>query len=883
MTMDSCRVALVALVISSVGCSKANEPSERDDTRKEATPQSSIQLTRLRWDAGERPNGRMRFDPRLEWLSSSSERGQRQTGYQVLVATDQAKLSAGTGDVWDSGKVAASDSINVRYAGRDLSARERGYWTVRVWDKDDRPSAYATPAAWEISPWDEEVEGHWIGRAKKPAEPELELERAVTYLRKTFTVPAGFKEARLYATAFGLYEMSVNGRPVGDEVLSPGYTDYSKRVLTQQHDVTSLVRAGENAIGGILAGGWCAARLSAAARFCGSNPPRLRAALEVTLADGTRQTLESSDEWKYATGPLLAAQLFKGESYDARREMPGWDTPGFDDSAWSGAVEYDQDVERNVQPDPGLPMRVNEDVPALGVSEPAVGSYVFDLGRNIVGWARLSIEAAQGTDVTLRYARSLRPDGTLALEAKPVVDHYIARGSGPETWAPRFSLREFRYVEVRGLRARPAATSITGRVVHSEMPQTGTLQTSNPRINQLFASIMSTQKASFLSVPSFGAERSQRQGSLLEAQTFAQTACLNRDVQRFYRKWIDDIRDAQLPTAAYSDLAPSATTRAGGAGSGSGGVLVPWALHRCYADRTLLDTHLPSMGLFLNFVRDKNPDLIWRRELGTDLGDVGETGAETDHALLATAELSYAAAALAQMRSGDAASPPAEAEPYQKLSQGVSAAFVREFVLPDGRLKSDTQSAYAVAIARGVLVGPARELAGQHLAAAIERAGGRATTGILGSALLLPALSLVARDELAYALLLGFAETDAGSPAVGEWMYDVIGGIALDPAAPAGRHVFVRPRPGAGLTSARATYASLYGPIETDWSVEGRAFRLKLRVPVGSTATVTLPFAGVVKEGGVRVAEASGVKVIDAKTSVVEVGSGSYDFIVERP
>lgn len=881
-------LTLLACLVTGLGCNKAPTPSDRDDVPEDSvSSSSSLTITRLRWDTSSLPLGNVRLDPRLDWQLVSTERGQRQTAYQVLVASDQAKLAPGRADVWDSGKIVASDSINVVFAGRDLQGRDRGFWTVRAWDSADRASDFAVPAQWEMGPWDEEIEGHWVGRAKRPGEQAAEVGRAVTYLRRSFTVPAGFKEARLYATAFGLYEMSINGQRVGADVLSPGYTDYTKRVLLQARDVTALMRAGENVIGGILSGGWCTLRAGTAPALCGSDPPRLRATLEVTRADGSRQTLESDDEWQHATGPLLSAELVQGESYDARREMPGWNAPGFDASSWKPAVQYDEGIERNVLTDPGVPMRVNEDVPALTVSEPSAGVYVFDLGRSIVGWPRLLLEAPAGTDVTLRYARSLQQGGTLAPDAtaKPVVDHYIARGGGLESWEPRFSLREFRYVELRGLVAAPPVSAIMGRVVHSEMPQTGTLETSNALVNRLFVEIASAQRSAFLSVPSFGTERTQRQGSLLEAQTFALTACLNRDVQGFYRKWIDDIRDAQLPTMAYAQLAPAPSARSGGAGAGLGGILVPWAMHRCYADRSLLDSHITSMGQFLEHIREKNPNLVWRRELGADLGDPGESGVGTDHALLATAELSYAAAALAQMMHGSGPSLQSAAERYARLSEDVRAAFVEEFVLPDGRLTSDTQTAYATAIARGVLVGRARELAGQHLAAAVERAGKRSTTGVLGSALLLPALSLVGQDELAYALLLGFAEAGTATPAVGEWIYDAVGGIALDPAAPAGRHVLVRPKPGGGLTHARTTYASLYGPIEVAWTLHGRVFRLKVSLPVGSSATVTMPFAGAVSEGGNALASAPGLEVVTSgsSTTVVSLGSGTYELSVERP
>lgn len=888
---------MLCLLLSAAACNRGaaplgSEPARLPEARPTPSEGSALSVARLRWDASQHAIGALRLDPRLDWLLTSSEPGQAQTAYQVLIASDPELLATGKADVWDSGKVPGSDSLNVAYGGPSLSARQHGVWTVRVWDSQGRPSPYAAAERWEVGPWDEEVEGDWIGRAREPGESARERERSVSYFRRAFQVPEGFRSARLYATAFGLYEMRLNGQRVSEDVLTPGFTDYEKRVLMQTYDVTPLLHAGENVIGGIVAGGWCTARLRGKPGRCGDEPPRLRAVLELTLADGKVQTLESDDSWKYATGPLKSALLFEGESYDARRAMPGWDAPGFDDRGWQPAVEYDGDTERNVYPDPGVPIRVSDALPAVSVQEPSAGSYVFDLGRLIVGWPTLSVRAPAGTNITLRYAEQLRPDGSLASDAtraRPATDQYVAAGSGSETWEPRFSLRSFRYVELRGLATRPPLATISARAVRSEMPVTGSLHTSDEALNGFFSSISSEQERSFLSVPSIGSAPGSEPGALLGAQLFALTSCLNRDVQRFYRKWLDDIRDAQLPSAKYAQAAPTTAASDGGAAA-SAGVLVPWALYRCYADRAGLDAHLTSMGRWLDAIVATNPDFVWRHGLGDSPGDPLESGARTDPALLATAELAYAADALAQMLRAGGARLAAEGERFHTLAQASRAAFNAEFVLPNGKLRSDTQTAYAVAIARGMLEGEALRRAGDHLAAALERSERRPKTGVIGTALLLPALSRVGRDELAYALLDALAEPNSKLPrglprgALGEWMYDAIGGIALDPEAPAGRHVLVRPRPGAKLTEARASFASLYGSIESHWSLAGRTFRLELTIPVGSSATVWMPFPGAVRvtSRGQSSRDAATV-TSSAEGDVVRVNSGQHEFVVTAP
>jgi alpha-L-rhamnosidase len=860
------------------------------------------------------------LEPRLSWSLSSPERGQRQTAYQVLVASAPERLRPGFADIWDSGKVASAESLNVKYGGPTPKARQRGYWTVRVWGKDGRASSFAPAAWWEMGLYDEEWEGQWIGRPSRVHETRDRRDRSVVYLRKPFALHRRVERARLYASAFGVYEVLINDKKAGRDVLAPGFTDYDKRVLFQTHDVTDLVQEGDNVIGAIVGGGWCTAGLGGRSGACGSEPPRVMIQLEVTLSDGSLHTLVTDESWGSHAGPVVASHLYDGEKYDARLEMPAWSTPRFDARDWQPVQQYDREQERDLVADRGPPLRVMEDLEPLGMTEPTPGVYVFDFGQNVVGWARIAVTAPAATPITLRFAEAATADGAIDvtnLRGARATDEYIARGDGIETWEPRFALHGFRFVEVKGLPSRASLASISARVVHSQMDPTGMLETSDPRLNRLFANIRWSQRGAFVSVPTTGPQRAERLGSMLDAQVFALTGCLNYDVLTFYRKWIDDIRDAQHANAAYSENTPRVTDHLGGSGSGAAGVIVPWAVHRCYADRATIDGHLPSMEGWLDWVKNENPSLIWSRGLASAEEHL-ELGPPTDASLVATAELVYMAQALATMMRGAGQNLEPTARKFDELERGARDAFTRAFVLPDGRLKGDTQAAYAFAIAKGALIGEARARAGEHLADAVERAGQHLTTGVRGTAVLLPALSLVSRDDIAYALLMqescpswlcsvgrgattlwerwggltsGRGVADAASNslnhyafgAVGEWMYDAIGGIALDPSAPAGRHVFIRPRPGGGLTHARARYDSPYGAVSTDWSMAEGSFRLKVVIPPGSTATVTLPFEGQATESRVPLAEAPGVRVRSAERgkTIVGIESGFYDFTTD--
>jgi alpha-L-rhamnosidase len=547
--------------------------------------------------------------------------------------------------------------------------------------------------------------------------------------------------------------------------------------------------------------------------------------------------------------------------------------------------QYDKVKERDLVADPGPAIRAAEEVRPARVVAGRSGGWIFDLGRRLVGWPRLKVQAAAGTTVTLRYGPALTPDGALA--AAPVsVDRYTTRGKGVEIWEPRFAVHDFRYVEVTGLpgAGRPAPATIVGRVVHSVMPPTAALETSSVSVNRLWSAIDGSQRGAFLSVPSAGP---QRVGALLDAGAFAPTACLARYVRGFFRKWIDDLRDAQHLDATFPDTAPAVNHQAGAPGAEAAGVLVPWAQYLCYDDRTALDAHMASMGRWLNHVAAANPDLVWARARGAGAIDPGEQGAPTDPALVATAELAHAAAALAQMARQAGKDLDSYARKYGEMAVAARAAFAKRFIAAGGKLASDTQTAYALALGLDLVPGEARAGAGRALAETVERAGGHATTGLLATAHLLPALSRVGRDDLAYRLLLADARDEATTVepyargAVGAWMLDAIGGIALDPEAPAGRHVFVHPRPGAGLTAARARFDSLYGRITTDWRCDARSFRLRVSVPAGATATVSLP-PGKITEGGRPLAQAEGVTVLAAgpAETTVRVASGRYDFAV---
>ena len=805
----------------------------------------------------------------------------------VLVSTD-AGWEAGTQD--EAGRLAGAFAPPSWVAARPLGRFDEGLWGDR-WFRQERVLS------------------------KPPMGPP-------PHLRKTFQILKPVRTARLYATALGVYELRLNGRRVGDDVLAPGWTDYAKRVQYQTYDVTPLVQKGGNAVGLILGDGWYAGYIGwEAARAHYGAVTMARVQLRLEYADGSSGTIGSDGSWKGAVGPILYSDYLKGEMYDARRELDGWDTARFSDAAWTSVTEPHA-PEVQVVAQQGPPVQRTEELRAQSVSEPLPGRFVFDLGQNMVGWARLNVKGPAGTRVDLRFSEMLNPDGTLYtvnLRAARSADGYILRGAkATEVFEPRFTFHGFRYVEVRGYPGKPPLDAVTGVVVHSVLPATGSLETSSTMVNRLHRNIDWGQRGNFLSVPTDCPQRDERLGWTGDAQIFARTACMNRDVAGFFAKWMIDVEDAQSAEGGFSNVAPRIVDMADGAPAwGDAGVIVPWTMYECYGDVGLLARHYDAMVKWLRYVDLANPDHIWRRRTNNNYGDWVSVNSSTPRDVVATAFFANSARLLS--RAAQVLGKTEDAKRYEDLFQAIKAAFNAEFVTPSGRIAGNTQTCYALALRFDLLPEDKRATAARYLVEDVERAGGL-TTGFLGVRHLLPALSEAGRDDVAYRLLLsetfpswgysikhgattiwerwdgwtqekGFQDTGMNSfnhysfGSVGEWMYRFLAGIDADPAAPGHKRILIRPRPGGGLSFARASYESVYGRIATEWRLEGSTLSLNVVVPANTTATVYLPGAGdpsQVTEGGAPAGTAAGVTFqrMEGTSAVYAVGAGVYAFAV---
>ena len=882
-----------------------------------ALQQPSLGVTGLRVEYLSNPLGIDALHPRLSWRLTSAARNTVQSAYQIQVTRNGTR-------VWDSGRVGSDASVFVSYAGPPLESRARYVWRVRVWDGTGRTSPWSAPAFWEMGLLDpSQWTAAWIGTAPSPTDSSG---GPSPLLRRAFRVSGVVASARLYATSLGLYEAYLNGTRVGDQLFTPGWTSYSRRLQYQTYDVTKLLKPGDNALGAQLGDGWYGGQLGfEGRRNVYGKRTGVRLQLEIVYQDGKIERVVSDSQWKTAAGPIQASDIYGGETYDARLERSGWAAAPYDDSKWGRVVLLNPPAARLVTPEAPPVRRVGVLTP-VAIRRTASGETIVDLGQNFTGWARLKVRGAAGTVVTLRFAEVLDRDGNLYtanLRRASQTDRYTLKGGGEEIYEPHFTFHGFRYVGITGL-PRADSSTIIGIVVSSDLAQTGSFETSDSLLNRLQQNIVWGQRSNFLDVPTDCPQRDERLGWTGDAQVFAPTAAFNMDVAGFFAKWLGDLAADQDPSGSLPWVIPDvlgadSANASGTAGWSDATVIVPWTMYVSYGDRGLLERQYPSMRAWVEFERRRaGPDLIWQPGwqfgdwLALHSDDPSYPGATTLTDFIATAYFAHSTDLVA--RAARALGKESDAAQYEKLFQDVRAAFNREFVSAGGRVGENTQTAYALAIGFNLLPDSVVAAAGERLAAAVRGRGMHLTTGFLGTPQLLPVLSATSHFDVAFGLLMqrsypswlypitrgattmwerwdgirpDSSFQDAGMNsfnhyafgAVGDWMYRTIGGIQLDPQSPGAKHVRIAPQPGGGLTHARTSLETPYGTLVSSWRIDGQRFVLGLAVPPNTSADVTLWETTVDHVNGV--AGARGVQQ-HGRDVIVTVGSGDYEFTVSR-
>ncbi|NBD25426.1 alpha-L-rhamnosidase [Paenibacillus glycinis] len=873
--------------------------------------------------------------PRFGWKLQSADRGIVQEAYRV-----QAIKAGGSFDdpIWDTGKILSDASIQVAYAGPELQSRTRYQARVKAWDRSGRESEWSEPVWWEtsfLSP--DEWRAEWITPDAAAIDPQA---KPAFLLAKRFAVKPDVASARIYATAAGVYELYLNGKRVGDELLAPGWTSYRKRQQYQTYDVTAMLAGGgTNAIGAMLGNGWYKGRLGWEANRINLYGDRraLLLQLHIAYADGSEEIVGSDATWKASEGPIRLADLYDGETYDANLEQEGWSEPGFDDSGWSGTETVGLPV-NHLTAQEHQPIRVTEIIKPQSLIRTPKGEIVLDMGQNMVGRIRMTLDVPAGTAITLHHAEVLDKEGNfytgnLRTAKQTVV--YTAKGIAGETYAPTFTFMGFRYVRIEGCPERLESgllEAFSGEVLHTEMAQTGEFDSSSDMINQLQRNIGWGQRGNFVDVPTDCPQRDERLGWTGDAQVFVRTAAFNYDVASFFAKWLRDLKADQNPNGSVPFVIPNALHESAtpppqeniptSAAWGDAAVICPWTIYLCYGDVRLLAEQYESMCAWVAYIRGQGEnEYLWNTGfhfgdwLGLDAKENSYVGA-TPRDLIATAYFAHSTRLVrdAAVVLGKAA----DVRAYGELHDRIKAEFRREFLTPNGRLAAPTQTAHALALMFGLVEGEDKKRVARELNELVAQNDYHLTTGFVGTPYLCFALSDNGYHATAVKLLMqesypswlysvtkgattiwehwdgikpdgSFWSDDMNSynhyayGAIGEWMYRYVAGLDMDEAFAAYKKIRIRPRFAEGaLTHARAALESPYGRIESGWTQEAGETVLHLTVPANATAEVVLD--GVtpaeLTEGGVAASEVDGVFAIaETGTGVsLTVGSGTYAF-----
>jgi alpha-L-rhamnosidase len=867
--------------------------------------------------------------PRLSWqLAQTDMRGVSQAAYRIEVAS----TPGGQADLWDSGRVASSQTTQIPYGGKPLTSRARAFWRVTAWDQSGATST-SPETFWETGllrrdDWQARwIGGDWFGSGESGV--------PAPFLRTRFQAEVKPVSARLYVTALGVYEAYLNGIPVSADRFAPGWTSYRKRVQYQVYDVSELLREGINTFSAVLGDGWYCGHVAQEGRQRYGDRPRFLAQLELRFADGSQRMVATGPDWEVAPGPILENDFLMGESHDARQDLVGWLDGASGDPRWRKATVFD---DPGIQLSPTLTplVRAHEDLKPIAPARKLPGwgadAYVFDFGQNLVGNVTLRVKAPAGTTFRIRFAEVLDEKEQLYTEnlrTARATDYYTCRGDpNGETWTSRFTFHGFRYAEVSGF-PRDAALqpdTLTAHVLHSVLPEAGTFVCSDPLLNQLQRNIQWGQRGNYVEVPTDCPQRDERLGWTGDAQAFIRTGAWNRSVATFFTKWQRDIADAQAVSGAVPAVVPSLEIAPGDGGPAwaDAAVICPWTVYQVYGDTDLLARHYDSLVRFVDFIGTQSRDGIrvhpdlngwggfgdWLALDGSGLIDGG-----TPKDLIGTAFYVNNARMLATM--ARSLGKTADSAKYDALAAEITRAFQRRYVTADGLVSGNTQTSYVLALHFDLVPTALRPKLVEELVRDIRKRGNKLSTGFVGTPYLLHVLSREGRLDVAYELLMqkqwpswlyavtqgattiwerwdgwtkdkGFQDAGMNSfnhyayGAVGDWLYRVVAGIEIDPAHPGYSQFLLQPKPGGPLTSAKATHLSPHGLISSAWEMSAKRFVWEVVVPPNARASVTFPVpaSATIAESGVALEKINGVSDVRRADEKIrcQLGSGTYRF-----
>lgn len=852
--------------------------------------------------------------PRFSWKLVSAKRNVRQTAYEIQV-------KEGGKTVWSSGKVASEASIFNKYAGSPLVSDSKYTWQVRVWDNQGNTSKWASgtfgTALLNTNDW----KAKWISSGLKSDT----VNGIVPMFRKSFSAKK-IASAKVYVTSRGLYEVQINGKRMGDSYLAPGWTSYDKHLQYQTYDVSTMLSEGKNAIGVLLGSGWYRTRLGwENKQNIYGKETALLFQMVIKYADGTTETVVSDTSWKVSNSHILSSEIYNGEIQDARLVQKNYSTATFDDSKWTPVVAKDFPIDY-ITASINEPIRKQEHIKPIAVLTSPKGETILDFGQNLAGWVAVSIQGKSGDQIKLSHVEMLDKKGTPYFEnlrSAKAQATYTLSGNGVETFEPHFTTFGFRYVKVEGITGKINPNDFTAIALYSDVKKTGSFETSNASVNKLQSNIQWSQRGNFLDVPTDCPQRDERLGWTGDAEVFSRTAAYNFNVDQFFAKWLIDVAADQKENGAVPFVIPNVLKGSGfdmpvgAAGWSDASIIIPYNMYVSYGDKEIVERQYPSMKAYLGYVRGAAKNDLWNTgfqfadwlsyRVDDSKGMIGMKSAITDNYLVA--QCFYAYNVEIMIKAATLLGKTEEVKDYQSLLERVRKAFQTEYMTASGKLISETQTAYILALQFDMLPENLRAQALERLVKNIESYEYHLTTGFLGTPFLNPVLTRFGRNDVAYKLLLQdtypswlypikahgattiWERWDSMKPdgtfqdpsmtsfnhyaygAVGDWMYRTIAGIDTKEAEGAGyKSIIIKPELGGNLTYAKGSLETNYGLVSSSWKIENNKLILDVEVPANTNATIEFPTNKLetIKENKA---------VLNAKTKTV--GSGKYHFEME--
>lgn len=896
--------------------------------------QENLSLQNLRCELLVNPKGIDVVQPALSWEFDTGLRGVAQTAYQVLVASTKEKLLRNEADLWNSGKVISNQSIHRLYGGKVLQSRTECFWKIKSWTNKGE-TAWSEPAFWSMGLLDEkDWNARWIGLDSAFAWDSVSkfARLSARYFRKEFSSSKNIKKATAYIAGLGLYELYMNGQRIGNQVLAPVPTDYSKSVFYNTFDVTASLQKGANAMAAVLGNGrfFTMRQNYKPQKWHNFGYPKMLLQLEIEYVDGSKQKIVSDESWKLTTeGPIRTNNEYDGEEYDATKELVDWNRPGFDDNKWQ-KVRFVKSPGGVLRAQMTANMKVMETILPKEVRELSSEKFIIDMGQNIAGWIKMKVQGQRGLKVTLRFAETLQNNGELFvanLRDAKVTDVYTLKGGEEEIWEPSFVYPGFRYVELTGYPSVPSLKNFEGRVVYDEMETTGSFETSNATINGIHRNAYWGIRSNYKGMPVDCPQRNERQPWLGDRSTGAYGESFLFDNGTLYTKWLDDIQQAQKETGSIPDVAPNFWYYYKDNMTWPGTYLmIANTIYNQYGNLYPLKKHYPFMRKWLSYMREKYmKNYILAKDSYGDwcvppeslqMIRSRDSLRTTDGALIGTAYYYYFLSLM--QRFANLLDKPAEAKEYAVLSLNIKEAFQKKFYNANTKKYSNnTVTANILPLSFGLVSKDLEKTIFQNIVDKQKENGGHISTGVIGTQWLMRGLSANGRPDLAYQLatnktypswgymLENGATTiwelwngNTADPGMNSgnhvmllgdlmvWFYENLAGIKTDTEKPGFKRIVMNPCLPDSLDFVKASYHSVHGLVKSEWKKEEGGFKWNISIPANTTALVYLPAnsPGEITESGKSVSSSEGVRYLrnEGGRQLFEIGSGQYEFVVNN-